>query len=156
MLKESKNELEFELVGEDHAFCNALRRALNDNEDVLVATYKVTHPLLSSPRMLIKTKNIQLPVKAQKIVPLSEVPGVAAKREEQLRKAGIKSANSLAKVDPKKLAKKAGIPLATAESLVQKASKMNFWKGSIPRYVLKKTLKDLAASFSGIKLGKAT
>ncbi len=156
VVREEKQEMEFELVGEDHAFCNALRKVLNDNEVVTSAAYRVEHPMLSSPRMLIKTKDIPLPKEARRIIPLSEVKGVAEKREQQLRKAGIKSANALAKADAKKVAAKSGVSEAVMKDLIGKASKLNFWRDSIPRHVLKMALEDFAKTFSEMRPKKST
>ena len=61
ILEQSKNKLEFELIGEDHTFCNLFKDALNEDSTVKVATYKIEHPLISSPAFLIEADN---PVKA--------------------------------------------------------------------------------------------
>lgn len=152
VINESRNELEFELIGEDHTFSNALREVLNKNKSVLSAAYRVEHLLLTPPRMMIRTKEVSRLKIPQKMVPLSEVKGVAEKREKQLRKAGIKTANALAKADADKVSKKSGIPLAVMRDLINEASKINFLKGSIARVILKKSLKELARSFSTVKL----
>ncbi len=152
VIKEEKSELEFEIIGEDDTFCNSLRTVLNKNKNVLSATYRIDHPLLASPQMLVHTKevsNIKIP---ERMVQLSDVKGVAEKREKQLRKAGIKTANSLSKADPEKLSKKSGLSLAVVTDLVKEASKINFFKGSIPREILKEALDDLAKGFRAIKL----
>ncbi len=152
VITETKNELEVELAGEDHTFCNALRKVLVENKDVLSATYKVEHPLLTPPTILIKTKDITLPKMPQRKVPLSEVKGVAEKREKQLRKAGIRTANALAKADAEKVAEKTDISVAVAQELIAEASKINFFKGSVAREILKKSLKEYAKTFKAIKL----
>ncbi|MFQ5815364.1 MAG: RpoL/Rpb11 RNA polymerase subunit family protein [Candidatus Hydrothermarchaeaceae archaeon] len=152
VINESRNELEFELIGEDHTFSNSLREVLNKNKSVLSAAYRVEHLLLTPPRMMIMTKEVSRLKIPQRMVPLSEVKGVAEKREKQLRKAGIKTANALAKADANKVYKKSGIPLAIMRDLINEASKINFLKGSIARVILKKSLKELARSFSAVKL----
>lgn len=152
VLSETKNELEIELVGEDHTFCNTLRKVLTENKDVLSATYRIEHPLLTPPRLMIKTKDITLPKMPQRKVPLSEVKGVAEKREKQLRKAGIRTANALAKADAEKLAEKTDMPVAVVQELINEASKINFLKGSVAREILKKSLKELAKTFKAVKL----
>ncbi len=154
VIREGKYDIEFELSGGDHTLCNALREALVANEDVEVAAYSVENPLLGSPRMLVKTKELPLPQKGQKLLPLEAVKGVAEKREKQLRKAGIKSANALAKADAEKLAEKTDIPLATVQELIAEASKLEFWKESTARKVIKKSLKALAKEFKGAKIGR--
>jgi DNA-directed RNA polymerase subunit L len=152
IIHEAKDELEFELIGEDHTFCNCLRTVLNRNKNVLSATYRIEHPLLTPPRMRIKTKDVSGLKIPQRIVPLSAVKGVAEKREKLLRKAGIKTANALAKADAEKLSKKSGIPFAITRELINEASKMNFLKGSIARVILKKSLNELGRSFTRLKL----
>ncbi len=154
IVKEGKNDIEFEVVGEDHTLFNAVREALSANEDVTAAAYRVEHPLLSPPRMMVKTKEIELPQKGQKLLPLDAVKGVAEKREKQLRKAGIKSANALAKADAEKLAEKADLPLATVKELIEEASKLEFWRESTARKVIKKSLKALAKEFKAARIGK--
>ncbi len=56
VLSEKKNEMEFELRGEDHSFGNLLLSKLLENEDVEVATYAVKHPQVGSPYFFVKTR----------------------------------------------------------------------------------------------------
>jgi DNA-directed RNA polymerase subunit L len=55
ILKEDKNKIEFEVVGEDHTLCNAIRDELWNNEDVEISAYNIKHPLISNPIMLVET-----------------------------------------------------------------------------------------------------
>jgi len=56
ILEEKKDFIKFELKGEDHTLCNALKNALWKNEDVEYATYDVKHPLIGIPTIIVKTK----------------------------------------------------------------------------------------------------
>ena len=55
-MKQEKTKIEFELLEEDHTLCNALRKKLWENKDVEVAAYKIEHPLVSNPIMLVEVK----------------------------------------------------------------------------------------------------
>jgi len=56
ILEDKKNILRFELKGEGHTLCNALKNELIKNKDVEYATYNIEHPLIGIPEMVIKTK----------------------------------------------------------------------------------------------------
>jgi large subunit ribosomal protein L32e len=57
-----------------------------------------------------------------KRLPLTEVPGVGPAMEEKLREAGIKTAYSLSKADPEKLAEKVdGLGLTSATNIIEAA-----------------------------------
>lgn len=59
VLEETKNKLVFELKGETHTFCNALKHELQEIKGVSLATYRVDHPLIGVPRIHIETKGIE-------------------------------------------------------------------------------------------------
>ena len=65
VIEESKNKLVFELIGETHTFCNALKKELEDIKGVDLAVYKIDHPLVGIPKFQIETKGID-PKKALK------------------------------------------------------------------------------------------
>lgn len=54
-ITQEKTKLEFELIGEDHTFCNAIRRELWQHNDLNLAAYKIAHPLASEPTIVIAT-----------------------------------------------------------------------------------------------------
>ena len=56
---EDKHKLTFELLGESHTFCNALKEELHQIKGVDIATYRINHPLLGIPQFQIETKNIE-------------------------------------------------------------------------------------------------
>lgn len=56
ILKQEKNKIEFEILEEDHTLCNILRKKLWENKDVSAAAYRIEHPLVSNPVMLVETK----------------------------------------------------------------------------------------------------
>lgn len=65
VLEESKNRLVFQLIGESHTLCNALKEELKKVSGVELATYKIDHPLIGVPEFLLETKGIE-PRKALK------------------------------------------------------------------------------------------
>ena len=56
VLKEEKNELEFEIVGEDSTLPEIIVHKLNQMPEVDFAAYKIEHPLVGSPRIFLRTK----------------------------------------------------------------------------------------------------
>ena len=59
ILEESKKRIVFELEGETHSFCNALKEALWKVKGVEIASYRIEHPLVGVPKFLIETKGIE-------------------------------------------------------------------------------------------------
>jgi DNA-directed RNA polymerase subunit L len=151
ILKENKNELEFEIVGENHTFSRALQNFLNRRKEVVLASYKIKHPLLSNPQIYVKTKDMPIPKGKEKLLPLTDVKGIGPKNVEKLRAAGVKTANALLKADPKKVSKKSGISTKMLEKYQSEAGKLNFAKESVARSVVKSALKDFAKAFSKVK-----
>ena len=64
ILEKSANDMRFEIIGEDHTFCNALRKELWNDKDVAVAGYNIENALVSSPIVVINTKAGKKPEKA--------------------------------------------------------------------------------------------
>ncbi len=152
ILKETANELEFEIIGEDHTFSNALQNYLNERKEVVLASYKIKHPLLSNPQIYVRTKDMPLPKGKEKLLPLEDVKGLGPKNVENLRKAGVKTANALLKVDAEKISKKSGISAKMIEKYREEAGKLNFAKESVARIVVKSALKDFAKAFKTVKV----
>lgn len=65
ILEETKTKIVFELKGETHTFCNALKDELLQVKGVSLATYRIDHPLVGVPTFQIETKGIE-PKKAIK------------------------------------------------------------------------------------------
>ncbi len=65
ILEDKSKKLVFELKGEDHTLCNALREELWNDESVSVAAYTISHPLVGIPKFIIETKDKE-PKKALK------------------------------------------------------------------------------------------
>ncbi len=55
VIKESANEIEFEIENESHGICNALRHILMKDDNVEYAVYNSDHTLTGKPIMTIKT-----------------------------------------------------------------------------------------------------
>jgi len=60
-LEESKNRIIVEIVGESHAFCNALRKELWEDKHVKIAAYNIEHPYVSNPKMIVETDGQEKP-----------------------------------------------------------------------------------------------
>lgn len=56
VLEQEKNKLSIEIIGEDHTFCNSIRKELWNDKDVEIAGYSIEHPLVSSPVLTIETE----------------------------------------------------------------------------------------------------
>ena len=81
VIEETKNKLVFELKGETHTFCNALKAELHKVKGVDIASYKIEHPLVGIPRFLLETKGTE-PRKA-----LKEALKTLKKKTEEFKKA---------------------------------------------------------------------
>lgn len=57
VIEKEKNKLKLEIIGEDHTFCNSLRKELWNDKDVQVAGYNIDHPLVSNPVLTLETVN---------------------------------------------------------------------------------------------------
>ncbi|MDP3990664.1 MAG: DNA-directed RNA polymerase subunit L [archaeon] len=80
ILEEDKTKIQFQLNGETHTFCNALKQELLRVKGVVIATYKIDHPLIGVPEFLVQTKGIE-PRKA-----LKEALKNLAKKAEDFKK----------------------------------------------------------------------
>ena len=61
ILKNTSNELELELEGEDHTFCNTLQSVLLEDSTITMAGYNLPHPLVSNPIVYVLTKGNNKP-----------------------------------------------------------------------------------------------
>jgi DNA-directed RNA polymerase subunit L len=55
VIEESPKKLIFEVKGVGHSFCNALKDELNNDKHVEAAAYRVDHPLVGIPRLIVET-----------------------------------------------------------------------------------------------------
>ncbi|MFA4886991.1 MAG: DNA-directed RNA polymerase subunit L [Candidatus Nanoarchaeia archaeon] len=55
-LKEEKNTLELEFIGEGHTLCNLLRKELWNNDQIETASYTIKHPT-AAPVFIITAKS---------------------------------------------------------------------------------------------------
>ncbi|MEM2137997.1 MAG: DNA-directed RNA polymerase subunit L [Candidatus Anstonellaceae archaeon] len=65
VIKNEKDYLEIALKGEDVGFVNALKEFLLADDDVEFAAYRLDHPLVASPVLMVRTKG-SAPVSALK------------------------------------------------------------------------------------------
>ncbi len=59
VLEEGPKKMIFELEGEGHTFCNALRAKLLEVSGVHLAVYNIDHPLTGKPKMMLETTSIK-------------------------------------------------------------------------------------------------
>jgi DNA-directed RNA polymerase subunit L len=64
VLEDKKNKLIIELIGETHAFCNALKKELWNDKGIKVAGYNIEHPLVGNPKIIVETDGKKAPKKA--------------------------------------------------------------------------------------------
>lgn len=55
IIEETKSRMVFELPGEDHTLCNALKRELWNDKSVKASGYSVNHPSIGTPQMVVET-----------------------------------------------------------------------------------------------------
>ncbi|MFW6282911.1 MAG: DNA-directed RNA polymerase subunit L [Minisyncoccales bacterium] len=63
VLEKSKKKLLIEIVGEGHTLCNMIKEELNNDKSVKVASYRIEHPLVSNPVMIIEATDAQKSLK---------------------------------------------------------------------------------------------
>ncbi len=56
VLTQTKNELEVEVLGENETLLNPVKQALLADKDVDFAEYIIEHPMLSVPKVYVRTK----------------------------------------------------------------------------------------------------
>lgn len=56
ILEDSKTRLKFELKGESHTVCNALRKELWNDNDLIAAAYHLEHPMIGHPTFIVEHK----------------------------------------------------------------------------------------------------
>ena len=66
ILKRTSQELQLEVEGEGHTFCNLLESVLLEDENVEFASYHIPHPLISNTVVTIRTNKKLKPEDALK------------------------------------------------------------------------------------------
>jgi DNA-directed RNA polymerase subunit L len=64
ILEDKKRRLVFELKGEGHTLCNALREELWNDKSVAAAAYNINHPLVGVATFIVETDTEKEPRKA--------------------------------------------------------------------------------------------
>ena len=55
VIENTKNRIKFELSGEGHTFCNALKKELWNESGVEISGYHIEHSLVSEPIFVVET-----------------------------------------------------------------------------------------------------
>ena len=61
VIDQKKNRLVLEVSGEDHTFCNVLKKELWNDEHVKAASYNIKHPMVSHPHIIVETDGSETP-----------------------------------------------------------------------------------------------
>jgi len=56
IVNKDEDSITIKIIGEDHTFCNVLRKVLQSDESVSAAAYSIEHPLLEHPKLYVKVK----------------------------------------------------------------------------------------------------
>jgi len=64
ILEEKKNRLVIEIKGETHTFCNAIKKELWNDKHVKAAAYRISHPFVGTPTLIVETDSGETPKKA--------------------------------------------------------------------------------------------
>ncbi|RLG55424.1 MAG: hypothetical protein DRN95_07875 [Candidatus Hydrothermarchaeota archaeon] len=147
ILKETERELEFELIGEDHTFCNLLKEKLNSKKNVLAA-YRIEHPLIGNPKFYIKLEKDMEVEEIEEKTPLDKIRGLGEKRIEKLNSAGITYAEELLEINIDELSEKTGLSKKILKKIINEAKKL---RKSKARAVLKEALEELKNEFNVLK-----
>jgi len=84
VLKRTPDELQIEVEGEGHTFCNLLQKALLEDDTVDVAGYSIKHPLISNPVIYVRMKARRKPEKRPETA-LKEAAEKIRQRNKELR-----------------------------------------------------------------------
>ncbi len=86
IIEDKKKRLVFELKGEGHTLCNALREELWNDKSVTISAYNISHPLVGIPTFIIETSS-KSPKKALKnaITRLKKKNSTLLKKVKSLR-----------------------------------------------------------------------
>ena len=57
VIEMDKGVLKLEVVGEDHTFCNIIRKELWQDKDTEIAGYAIKHALVSNPILVVESKD---------------------------------------------------------------------------------------------------
>ena len=57
LLNKEKDSMEIEVAGEDETLLEPLKQKLLEDENVEIATYLMGHPMLESPKLIVKVKS---------------------------------------------------------------------------------------------------
>ncbi|MBI4155102.1 DNA-directed RNA polymerase subunit L [Candidatus Woesearchaeota archaeon] len=56
ILEDTKTRLKLEIRGETHTLCNALRKELWEDKDLIAAAYHLEHPMIGHPTFIVEHK----------------------------------------------------------------------------------------------------
>lgn len=66
VIEEKKNKLVFKIEGAGHTICNIIKNELSKDSNVKAVAYKIDHPLVGVPQMIIETNGKVAPRAAVK------------------------------------------------------------------------------------------
>ncbi len=92
IVKKTEKQLEVEVEGEDHSLCNAIRKSLLEDKHVTYASYRIDHPLIASPVIIVRTDGKESPEDA-----LTESVKRVGEMASEFREVFTKAAGNLTK-----------------------------------------------------------
>ena len=57
VVESDKEKLRIEVIGENHTFCNVLRKNLWEDKGVNIAGYSIKHSLVDNPIIIVESSN---------------------------------------------------------------------------------------------------
>ena len=85
ILEDKKNNLLFEIRGKSHGFCNILKNELWSDKHVKVAAYRVEHPSIGIPEMILETDGKESP-RAALLSAVKKLKTVSDKLKKEFKK----------------------------------------------------------------------
>ena len=85
VIEENKNRLVVKVEGIGHTICNIIKNQLSKNSNVKAVAYKIDHPLVGVPQMVIETNGKVSPRAAVK-----KAIDSLSKEADKLKKTAIK------------------------------------------------------------------
>lgn len=86
ILEETKNKLRFEIKGETYTLCNVLKDELWKDSHVKTSSYRIRHPMVGVPEMVVETDGKEKPRNAV-IKAAERLSSAAAKFKKSFSKA---------------------------------------------------------------------
>jgi len=85
ILEDKKNMLLFEVRGKSHGFCNILKNELWNDKHIKVAAYRVEHPSIGIPEMIVESDG-KITARAALLNSIKRLKNVSDKLKKDFKK----------------------------------------------------------------------